>query len=79
MKEIKELYITVTYLVALKNTSVSDSVHEGLEKISNELGFTDDDAQLTTDQNIIDAYEWLGENVKHSDAWYSQFEVEITD
>lgn len=77
METIKDLSITVTYRVGLKNVDVSDEVYKGLEKISERIIFTDNEANMTSDKDIIAGYDWLCEHINERDAYSWEHEINI--
>lgn len=76
MKTVKDLTVKLTFRAGLGGAKVSDSVFRGLKKIADNGEITDSDANLTKDQDIIEAWEWLGNNINSDDAFSWEYEIE---
>jgi predicted metal-dependent HD superfamily phosphohydrolase len=67
------------FRVELGDVEVSDKVYRGLEKISEELAITDNEGARSNDPDIVDAFEWLNDNIHDGDACNWEYEVDIED
>lgn len=75
MKTIENLSVTMKFSVELSDVEVSDDVYRGLEKIS-EL-FSVSTGEVIRDQDIIEAFDWLDDNIHDSDALDWTYEVDV--
>lgn len=76
MKTIKDLTVKMTFRVGLADLKVSDSIMDGLEKISEMNNIDDMDIGMTKDKNIQEAWEWLSNNISDDDAFSWEYEIE---
>lgn len=74
MKKIKELSVSVTYKVGLMDLNVPDNIYSGLEKIEERGGLND--LELNEDDDIIDAADWISENIKEKDCFAWEYEID---
>lgn len=74
MKKIKELSVSVTYKVGLSDLEVSDKIYSGLEKIE-ERGHWDE-SEFNVDDDILDAAEWISNNIKQEDCFSWEYEID---
>lgn len=77
MKTIENLTVKMKFSVELSDVEVSDEVHRGLEKIS-EL-FSVSTEEVIRDEDIIEAFDWLNNNIHSGDALDWGYEVDIED
>lgn len=77
MKTIENLSVTMKFSVELSDVEVSDEVYRGLEKIS-EL-FSVSTEEVIRDEDIIEAFDWLNNNIHSGDALDWGYEVDIED
>lgn len=71
MKTVKNLSVTATYHVGLRNVEVPDNVFEVLSG-GGELD--SDDYRLSDDES--EALDWLNQNITESDAYSWKYEFE---
>ena len=64
--------IKVTYRVGLGDISIPKEVYQGLLEIQNEGGF---DENIASD-NAHKALRWINKNIKESDSYDVEYEVE---
>ncbi|SHE57871.1 hypothetical protein [Dysgonomonas macrotermitis] len=76
MKTIKELTVKMTFRVGLENVEVSDVVFNGLNKIEEQGNFSDDKMNISKDQEMLTAWDWLGRNIDSNDAMDTEYEIE---
>lgn len=80
MKTIKDLTVRMTFNVGFQDVEVSESVFNGLNKIAEKGSCSDYDMNRTKDQEILNAWDWLGSNISTDDAMDTEYEVEdLTD
>ena len=75
MKVIKDLAVTVTYMVEFEEVEVPDKVFEQLNKLENygiSVGIGDSD-------EYEKAFEWLMNNIREDDAMDWKYEVYIEE
>lgn len=77
MKTIENLTVKMNFSVVLSDVEVSDEVYRGLEKIS-EL-FSVSTEEVIRDEDIIEAFDWLNNNIHSGDALDWEYEVDIED
>ena len=61
------------FWVGLGGVKVSDKIYRGLEKI-NEHGFVSSE-ETSRDKDIIEAFDWLNNNIRSGDAFDWEYEV----
>lgn len=77
MKTIENLSVTMKFSVELSDVEVSDEVCRGLEKISE--FFSVSTGEVIRDEDIIEAFDWLSNNIHSGDALDWEYEVDIED
>lgn len=77
MKTIKNLGVTMKFRVGLEDVEVSDEIYRGLEKISERFSISD--GEVIRDEDIMDAFDWLNDNIHDRDALDWEYEVDIED
>jgi predicted metal-dependent HD superfamily phosphohydrolase len=76
---IEDMTVTMKFTIRLGDVEVSDGVYRGLEKISEELSITDSKGAHSSDPDIVDAFEWLNDNIHSRDACDWEYSVDIED
>lgn len=71
MKVIKDLMVTVTYIVGFTNVEVPDDVYDGLMDRDE---FNSADLDMSDEENA--AMEWLQDNIHERDAMEFGFEID---
>lgn len=76
-KTIKNITITATYTAGFGEWEVPQNVYRGLQKIEDEhCGNICHELGTTCDDNdVLSAFEWLGENVHSNDAYEWSYEI----
>lgn len=65
------------FRVGLEDVEVSDEIYRGLEKISER--FSVSTGEVFRDEDIMDAFDWLNNNIHDRDALDWEYEVDIED
>ena len=65
------------FRVGLEDVEVSDEIYRGLEKISERFSISD--GEVIRDEDIMDAFDWLNDNIHDRDALDWEYEVDIED
>ena len=73
MKTIKDLTVKVTYTVGLGDVEVSNEVFKQLNKMA-DYGFSVEDCESS---DYPEAFDWLSDNIRESDAMDWAYEVEL--
>ncbi len=76
MKTIKDLTVRMVFRVGIGNVEVTDAIFNGLNKISEEGSYSDDDMNRTKDNEILSAWDWLVSNINSDDAMDTEYEIE---
>lgn len=71
---IENLSITVTFNMALTDTTVSDDVLEGLKAIEEAGGM--DSNTLDRSSEMSAAWEWLTSNISYDDSYYWEYTID---
>lgn len=78
MKTIKDLTIKVTYRVGLGNVEVPDEVYNALGECYDRGGDVPmpDECSINGQPELVEAAEWLTDNIRQNDAMDWEFEIE---
>jgi len=78
MRKIQDLTVKTTYRAGFGSLEVTESIYNGLCKIRDNYGFgiSADEANMAKDNEILDAYEWLTDNINESNAMWWEYEIE---